>query len=678
MSIDNSFSIKNDTVVGYKGTETDVIIPDGVKKIGDSAFKDCKSIETITLPDSVTSIGECAFAGCTSLISAPIPDSVTKMGDATFSGCWRLLECSIPDGVKKIGEYTFWACCDLNSVVIPDSVTTIEDSAFSGCDSLESIIMPKGLKNVGDNIFPDDTLVIFEKYSDGIKNKSRSFSKRLVFKTTPIQTIKSTIVKDYAVRGFLTTEDLAIYDDEVVESYKKYLKGKIIKYVDLIMENDTEQIVNRLAALDLLDTKFVNTLLKNELTVAAKAVLLDYTNAHATTNEEFSFEKKRPSVTELKKSWGFEKNEDGITITSYKGLETEVVVPDIIGKDTVTEIGAGAFSRRVRKISRSQAEIRQKITSITLPKTIRIIGDGAFSDCNSLTTIVIPNNVTSIPIGLFENCDHLTSITIPNGVTIIESRAFCKCNGLKSIIIPSSVKEIGDSAFSDCSNLDVNYSGSLSDYLNIHFKSLFGNSVGWSNMSLSVDGTLLTDVVIPDNITNIGGYAFYGCSSLKSVTISSGIKKIGNSAFQGCTNLASVVIPESVTSIGERAFAGCDNLVKLNIPDSVNKIESFAFTGCDNLKDVLLPANITDIVECTFHHCHGLTSITIPDSVTNIGGTAFGWCQSLEKIMIPKSVTNIAWNAFAGCNNLTIYAPSGSYAEQFAKENEIGIKVLDK
>ena len=677
MNANNSFTIKNDTLLDYKGTEADVVIPDGVKKIGNNAFEDCKNIKTITLPDSVTSIGECAFAGCTSLISAPIPDGVTKIGDAAFSGCWRLLESSIPDGVKKIGEYTFWACCDLKSVVIPGSVTTIEESAFSGCDSLESIIMPKGLKKVGDNIFSDDTIVIFEKYTEGIKNKSRSFSKRLVFKTTPIQTIKSTIVKDYAVRGFLTTEDLAIYDDEVIESYKKYLKGKIIKYVDLIMESDTEQIINRLAALDLLESKLVNIMLKNELSVATKAILLDYTKAHSTTSDEFPVEKKGPSVTELKKSWSFDKNGDGISITSYKGLETEVVVPDKIGKDTVTEIGAGAFSPRARKINRSQTEIRRKITSITLPDTIRVIGDGAFSNCNSLTTIVIPNNVKRIPIGLFESCDHLTSITIPNGVTTIESRAFCKCNGLKSITIPGSVKEIGDSAFSDCSNLDVNYSGGLSDYLNIHFKSLFGNSVGWSGISLFVEGTLLTDVVIPDNIANIGGYAFYGCSSLKSVTISSGIKKIGNSAFQGCTNLASVMIPESVISIGERAFAGCDNLVKLNIPDSVNKIESFAFTGCDNLREVVLPANITDIVDCTFHHCHGLTSITIPDSVTDIGGTAFGWCQSLEKIMIPESVTNIAWNAFAGCNDLTIYAPSSSYAEQFAQENGIGFKALD-
>ena len=118
-------------------------------------------------------------------------------------------------------------------------------------------------------------------------------------------------------------------------------------------------------------------------------------------------------------------------------------------------------------------------------------------------------------------------------------------------------------------------------------------------------------VVIEDDVTSIGDYAFWNCSNLTSITIPDSVTIIGNSAFNACSSLTSLTIPNSVTSIGEGAFYACSSLTSITIPDSVTRIGDYAFKNCSNL-----------------------TSITIPDSVTSIGNSAFYGCSSLKTISL--------------------------------------------
>ena len=130
-----------------------VTIPDSVTSIGDLAFYDCRSLHSVTIPDSVTSIGESAFEGCSSLQSVTIPDSVTSIGDSAFEFCDSLHSVTIPDSVTSIGDDAFHECLSLQSVTIPDSVTSIGDSAFSGCSSLQSVTIPDSVTSIGDCAF---------------------------------------------------------------------------------------------------------------------------------------------------------------------------------------------------------------------------------------------------------------------------------------------------------------------------------------------------------------------------------------------------------------------------------------------------------------------------------------------------------------------------------------------
>ena len=191
--------------------------------------------------------------------------------------------------------------------------------------------------------------------------------------------------------------------------------------------------------------------------------------------------------------------------------------------------------------------------------------------------------------------------------------------------------------------------------------------------------------IIPEGTTEIGEFAFDGCSSLTNVTIPESVKVIAKCAFFRCTSLKSITIPESVTKIGEAAFVCCSSLESIvvaegnpvydsregcnaiietktnilrygckstNIPQSVTKIGGHAFCGCTSLESVTIPEAATEIEDYTFCDCRLLESITIPKSVTKIGNSTFKGCRSLTSITIPESVTEIGSLAFRGCTSL--------------------------
>ena len=285
--------------------------------------------------------------------------------------------------------------------------------------------------------------------------------------------------------------------------------------------------------------------------------------------------------------------------------------------------------------------------------SVTSIGSGAFEYCRSLTSITIPNSVTSIGYVAFSLCSSLTSVTIGNSVTSIGDEAFRGCSSLTSINIPNSVTSIGYEAFSYCSSLTkTNYTGDIAGWCNIEFGNYSANPMYYSH-NFHINDQEIKDLVIPNSVTSIGGYAFSGCSSLTSVTIPNSVTSIGNWAFYDCSSLTSIIIPNSVTSIEESAFRGCSSLTSITIPNSVTSIGDQAFHYCSSLTSITIPNSVTSIGEWAFANCSSLTSVTIPNSVTSIGSSAFFGCSGLTSITIPNSVTSIGSSAFFGCSGLT-------------------------
>ena len=127
----------------------------GVTSIGNSAFYNCFSLQSITIPSNVTSIGNSSFYGCSSLQSITIPDNVTSIGNSAFSNCSSLQSINIPSNVTSIGSDAFNNCSSLQSINIPESVTSIGNSSFYGCSSLQSITIPESVTSIGNYAFRD-------------------------------------------------------------------------------------------------------------------------------------------------------------------------------------------------------------------------------------------------------------------------------------------------------------------------------------------------------------------------------------------------------------------------------------------------------------------------------------------------------------------------------------------
>ena len=223
------------------------------------------------------------------------------------------------------------------------------------------------------------------------------------------------------------------------------------------------------------------------------------------------------------------------------------------------------------------------MTNVTIPDSVTLIGPHPFAGCSNLaefkgkfaadngrclivdgvlnsfapagiTTYNIPDSVTEIGSWAFSYCSGLTSVTIPDSVTEIGEDAFFDCDGLTSITIPNSVTEIGINPFYGCSNL-------------AEFK---GKFVADNGRCLIIDGVLksfapagLTTYFIPNNVTEIGDYAFQSCTGLTSITIPDSVTSIGSHAFRNCDGLTSVTIPDSVTEIGFCAFYSCRSLTSV-------------------------------------------------------------------------------------------------------------------
>lgn len=173
--------------------------------------------------------------------------------------------------------------------------------------------------------------------------------------------------------------------------------------------------------------------------------------------------------------------------------------------------------------------------------------------------------------------------------------------------------------------------------------------------------TLLKNIKIPNNITQINNNAFSFCKNLESVELPDSIKEISSFAFENDPKLKDIKLSEGLRYISSSVFKDCKSLEYVEIPDSVEYgIQYATFKNCEHLKSIKLSSNMTFIDSYAFEYCSRLKDIVIPDAVEIIYEYAFSNCSSLKSIFIPKSVKTIRRYSFYHCEDLTIYCEAES------------------
>ena len=256
------------------------------------------------------------------------------------------------------------------------------------------------------------------------------------------------------------------------------------------------------------------------------------------------------------------------------------------------------------------------------------------------TTVSVPDSVKVIGEEAFADNTYMTSIKLPANLEKISYAAFSGCNNLKSVVIPDNVTEIGIAAFANCT-------------------SLASANIGKSTKSLGIG-------------------AFTGCTSLTTVTGNSRFICVDGVIYDMDKTQIYQVLPNAKTKKDE-STNDLINLSRYTMPDTVTKISPYAFYGCKNIESITLSNGLEEIPEYAFSYCNGLTHISIPFSTNRIDVKAFQYCVNLETVDIPISVTYIHETAFDGCSKLKIVAPEGSYAYNwFKKFDNSSVNIIDK
>ena len=487
-------------------TGSSYIIPDRVTSIGEYAFRECKSLESIEIPYTVTSIGNGAFLNCTNLESiclisglgvggTGIPDTATlvryefgtnkvtitkaSLGNGRTTVTIPSSICDVP--VTAIGEKAFQDYTSLASVTIPNSVISIGEEAFSHCTSLASVTIPSGVQTIGNSAFASCT----------------------------------------------SLESVTIPDS--VTSIEKWAFDGCTSLTSVTIPLGVQTIGN---------DAFVNC------TSLKRIEVNKHNNYYSSSDDGVLFNKEKTALITYP---------CGKTNTSY-------TIPS-----GVTSIGENAFNHctslesvtipsGVQTIGNSAFFNCTSLANVTMPSGVQTIGNDAFFNCTSLASVAIPSSVTSIGDEAFVDCKSLASVTIESGLQTIGNSAFKGCTSLASVEIPDSVMDIGNKAFRDCTGLaNVTIPSSVKTIGYYAFEGCTG----------------LKSVTIPHSVTAIGNNSFQNCTSLASVTVPNSVTSIGLAAFDGCTSLASVVIPNRVTSIGEYAFYNCTSLASIFLPNGL-------------------------------------------------------------------------------------------------------------
>ena len=349
---------------------------------------------------------------------------------------------------------------------------------------------------------------------------------------------------------------------------------------------------------------------------------------------------------------------------------TSVTIPS-----TVKNIGNSAFEGcgslitlqimgAVEKIGESAFKGCGSLSTLLTNGDIDELGDSAFENCTSLTMVQIDGAIKMMGKSVFKGCIKLETIDIEGDIDEIGDSAFETCESLKTLKIKGNIGKMGISVFKGCSNLEtIEIEGDLEeidvdlfkDCVNLKTIEIRGNVKKIAESAFEGHKTLTT-VKIEGSVDEIGDKAFMDCAELNTFEIKD-LKKMGESAFENCVSLEEIKIPGSLDEIKKNTFKGCVKLTKIDIETGVEAIGESAFEGCESLEEITIPGSVKKVGEMAFKDCIKLTKVELEEGVEEIGDSAFEGCGDLKVVTIPATVKEIGESVFKGSSLTELIIP---------------------
>ncbi len=522
----------------FRGSSvTDVIMPEGLKKIGRSQFWGCDNLKSITIPGTVTEIGFDAFNDYSNYFGDPAIETITFEDSAEpltgFIDSAVSATIQLGENVKTVylgrNADLSWGENVENATV---SGIVTELSGFVGSTALKTLTIEYG-----------DTPLFLGRTGDG----------EGLFSNHPIETLTLNRQLDYdatdGISPFAGIEELkTVSIGDMVTSLGDDLFNGCAGLQSLYMGAGLQSIGN-------------NTFLG-----CTGLQHVEVKNLSAWCQYDFTDEGQNPLY--YAKSLYVDGN-----------LVTDLVVPS-----GVSAVKPYAFYGCA------------SLKSLTIPSTVGMIGEGAFRECTALKSLTLEDGGTLT----FTDDDFNRPFRDAPLETLYLGRSIAKkcfaedLASLKKLTVGNNITEFEEEYFENCNKLEEVHVSNLSAWCRINFEDLLSNPLSKAH-KLYMSGSLMTDLAIPSDISAIKPYAFYGGECFTSLSLHDGMTDLGEYAFYGCSGLTSFDLPASISVLNRYVFAGCSGLETVTIPATVKNVYTSAFAKCTGIKQVTFEDSQDDL-----------------------------------------------------------------------------------
>lgn len=640
----------------------EIVLNDGIKKLGNYAFWNFKNLKNIIIPESVTNIGEFAFSGCTALSNLTLPDSITEIAVGAFSNCVSLGKVTLPKKLTSLGNGAFEYCNAeiifpaslkyipimgdnaVTKVTIPEGVETIGEEAFAYCSNFTEITLPSTITNIERSAFFNTPITEFI-YPQNIDN-------------IPASVFYGTKLKEFSVPDNVTEiDDCAFYDCTdlkkiTIPEFVTYIGNDVFKNCrNLVIYGKRDSVAERYAYIN--NIKFVSGQYKVVFKDNGRTVHTYYIDEGGSVLTPPTL-KEKPGYT---LSWDadYTNIQEDMVINAVwtkkdngGGNTTIIVSPSETNKYTVTFKDRGEVIKTEKVKSGDAAEypfITRSGYKLSWDKDFSKVT--ANITVNAVWTVIKPEKVTSLTAE----------------------------SGKKSIALSWDETEYAGYY------LVYRKADSEKEYTQVAKTT----KILWTD-SKAVPGTQYSYKVVA--VRSLSGKKYQGAES-DVVTTKIGTPQIGDTYSVGdlnykltgtkevtVTGLAKVtdtlVIPSSVTisgkvykvtAIQDKAFYRNEDIVNVTIGNNVVNVGKYAFYQCSGLETVKFGKRVAIINTCAFTQCPNLENVTLPSSIRKIGAKAFYQCTSIKIFKINGSALEYVGKKGLAINKtVTLRLPKKPYS----------------